>query len=1796
MAQFVDVIGVGTVEFPDGMSKEEMEAALKKLPSPSTQPTQAPTAAPTGAVKPSVPAPTGEPAEVDLTKPAFLAPRDRATKALQARATEARTAAAEEKANQIPFKDLYENPVNLQKITEGAIARFGKSGAPEPNETPEQYINRFSTAMRAMSSNIIDATTTQNWISGSKKEDVLKFAKAVDLFNRTPDFALWAGDERGQQGWRPIADYAKAILSDPTTLISGGAGSIVAKGITKKIAESGLKATLKTPSVVAKAATVPAIEGGSAGLQNAYEQKRNIAFADVEADELEKQLPNIADPEVKKEVEDQIGARRKLVEEGVSMKQVGAATALGATFGLVEPVALVAASKGVNKLTGSSDLTLDQVGAATKAKRQVQQNTGSPTAITKDEDANNVVVSTTNIYDGRNQLDMQGDPTAIAAMQIKNNVDKQMDLVASSVWKQMSEFAPQPGERTFDAVQRVFDNFDKIPENVKTQAFTEAGTDVENFMALLRVSDLDEDALQKLSSMYGVSTSDAARTLQSKSVISRAYNKLKELNPEAAKAVDDLFGKTDQKIGWMASAKAFIDAVDRNMITAMTTNMSTLMRNAVGVGINSTYGAVEEALESSMFNLGRRIAGKARGAPVSGDVGQGLGQSIEDGLSVWFYLGQADLASDITKYGLESNPALMSKMLATIDDGKRSDLIAPVRVLNTPAVMMDSYLRKAAFAASVDNSLRRVGTTLGDVVADNKNIPIEILRKGVDDALLFTFSKSPTDTLGSAFVKVVEATRPLSTAAVPFARFMTNAIRWTWQHYNPGFTAAGGAIDYGRGIAALKTGDDKVGQQLVQQGSEKMAKQMLGLATVAAAYAYREQNQDVPWNVYKGDDGTEYDIQYYFPMNIPFAISDWAVKFKKGNTEEFKIQKLVEAVTGYKAVGVQGEFLDTAVAAVSNAFSENNDETPFNKMGSALSDMFGQWLGRATVPLNQVSDILTAFSNNEAIPRDVYRFKGTEAPSTAEKIGRQMQKGIPFLKQELEETQPATRELAQFRDSGPLKQMTGLTILPFKNEIEREIQRLNITPQTVFSSTGDKNLDALARQVLAKEFMPTLTDFIKSEEYYKNATPEAQNRELSNRLREAQNNAKKVATAQYTEVFYKDGKVPPIDQTTFQSLNPKLRKMTIDFYKRETGKDLFQDTDPRRFRMAIEMSKALNKSPLALQKVEELGYAVGGAVGKAVLKKAVGKSAIRPMSELLQEMQQAASKAPVAPAIEETKQVLKPTAKAAPEPLPVAAKETDVPVGKTEEPDFLADVEKAESEFLPSPSAEKVEYTPEEYAAAEASMKNDMGDSIFNAMKNNDPAGFADLLEQNTFMMTGKKSSKYEDMLSQAKKESDEFTDYVDEVEYDDDGFPIEPGSTSTLQPTKPAAPKGFVKGVDSGNLNTLSGSPTATEQRKEILSNLKEIRASEFELIKADKKFAEFNDDVLATAQADYRFATGKELDTFDNAAMSKYEDMVKKYQKRYDILQEKYKDMPPIKLYHGAPSDRSAETIKKSGFFDPQTYDKYHMELHVGAPSFSKDFSLYSQSPTFGEGLPERFSYVEMPYATYEFRRVNMPIKAYGKSDLNLLARGITGSPDVVRPVSLPRGGLKETEDILLDPEKLGVNKTVGGAILKAGKEIKKEINENLNKTSAIDRTTESKTLDFEARVLQIREDMDKGISVGRKAAEAYNQMKAILKNELKRAEATSTKTGLGQRYQYSIAKKTPFEITLSRLADILEESKMQQKADNIRSFVENKKTLANIDFESTMPSEAKRAKEATDNIRKLTDKFAKGGLAKR
>ncbi len=1708
-----------------------------------------------------------------------------------------REAEATAKAEVIPFEQLYKNPENLKKIQDYASLRFGKTGQKQPGETDAQFVDRFARHMRFINTNEINYFTEQDWINNSKPADVLKAGEAYALFDKTAGFL----SKGGQNPLTAVSDYIAGVGSAPSTAASLGVGKVVTGPLLRKATQEGLKKAVLSKTGAIGVGAPLATETSTNVLSNVYGQKRELSVADAAAKEMRTLLPQLSE-EQQREVLPQIEQIEKQVAEGIDIGEAALTGAITAPLSLaVEVGPLALAAKSSTKFLKGNDFTLNEILDARKKQLNIAKK---PDTLTGDKDADNVVVTTTNIYDGGDLLDQQGAPTAIAQMQVKNSLDKQADLIASSIWKQMPDMSPKPGEQTFEAVQRTLQSFDSLPNNVIKQSLEEAGTDLPNFLTRLEAGGLDTDALEKFSAMYGVSTSDAARTLQSKSVISRMINKMREVDPESAKAVDALLGKPDLSTGMMSTLKGYIDRLDRNMITAMTTNMATVMRNAFGVGTNATYGAVEDGLESLLFNTGRKLAGQMRGSPVKGDIGRGIYGAIDDTVDTWFYLGQQGLSKDITEEALKNNPMLMSKMLATAEEMKQSDLIAPVRILNTPAVLMDNYIRRAVFASSIDYHMRQVGLDMLDTMAQGKNIPIDILRKGVDDALEFTFSKTPTDKIGKGFVDIVEAGRPATTTVFPFARFLVNATKWTWKHYNPGLTAGMGAADMIKGVSMLRNGDE-AGQALLMQGSTRIAQQATGAATLIAAYKYREENQDTPWNIMKSDDGTTVDAKYLFPLNVPLALADFYYKTANGNPEDFKTKDLIEALTGFKAVGTQGQMIDVAREAASSIAAkftgDESDEAALNKMDKAGAEFVGAWLGRSTVPLNQFSDLISAFDNNESMQRDIFVTQPGEKLGAGEIIGRSIQKGIPILKQALPEYQPATREKAAPRDTGPFKQMTGLALIPPKNEIETEIERLNIPYQSVFSTTGDKTVDSQARKFMAENIETMLLPYLRSDEY-KSASREGQFGELKNRLSQLQTQAKNIATQQSIQDYYSREQVPPIEQKKFEALPPKVRKATTDLYKQQLGRSLNEDTDFRKFGIALQLAKTVQRVPLAVQE-DKPGFAVGGSVGKQALKKA-GKSTL--LDETMNLLQQVRKDAGVpdetmSPAIDQTANMLmgkKPVLpKTAAKSKSVLPEEVAKPAPTVPESSVLSQTDEA----LPTLPAKTIEaptpskaFESEDYIKGEEAMLEMYTPEQLKSWKVANPEDYENTLHSFTGMAKGLKSSEIPPAPF-AKKTDEAAESLVDEVEYDIDGNPVSIGGKAVVKKFEPVADE---YGVDpkylSGDVNSITGNTSVTARNKAIAS-IKETREDSFFKLRNNDKFAFVDDDVLGVVLGDYRYSRGVELNPKDPAMLDDAVKLATQYQKRLDTLREKYKDVPPVKLFHGQSATEDINRLKKTGFDDPAKRDEFHSEMMVGAPSFTKDLNLGFRGGPFGGTNPENYVVTEIPYADYVFNKINMAPEKYDTKDMNTILRAVTGAPGVVRPIGLPRAGFLETEDMMLEAEKLRV-KGRGTSLRGASAEVSEALQRG---GKDVIRAEVKKGEDIVAEYMKLARQSSNPKERMKLAYMSYGGIKDLMNSYMSMGKVTSTKTGLGQQYQAAInffADYSGIQRQMREVGDILWDGGAKQKAQNLYELSDKMKKFQQTDPAiSTAVDEAKRTKPL-DEVTKMIPKLAKGGLASR
>lgn len=414
--------------------------------------------------------------------------------------------------------------------------------------------------------------------------------------------------------------------------------------------------------------------------------------------------------------------------------------------------------------------------------------------------------------------------------------------------------------------------------------------------------------------------------------------------------------------------------------------------------------------------------------------------------------------------------------------------------------------------------------------------------------------------------------------------------------------------------------------------------------------------------------------------------------------------------------------------------------------------------------------------------------------------------------------------------------------------------------------------------------------------------------------------------------------------------------------------------------------------------------------------------------------------------------------------------------------------------------------------------------------------------------------------------------------------------------PAEPVIPEAK---VIQGNLDATSFARNGPTSRKQVLSTIREMRTDAFDGLINLPKVKELPDaeDVMAVVQGDFRLKEGREINLSSPKDVAIAEDMATAAQKRLDALRVEYKDTPPIKLYHGKDASWNEAPTNRfiTGFEDPQKFSKYHSELEVGGTSFTRDLNLNFETPSFGGTNPDKFLYTEMPYADYMFKRINMTPTAYEDKNLNIIAQSINGSDRVVRPVSIPRSAsFKETEDMITETDKLRPEGKGTGSQL----EVKSGKNEVADKAAGFleRRKQEDK---IKENIVSLAGDLntEKGVVAANKI---YTELKNLLNNYLDKANLTSTKEGMGQRYHKELSNLgvirgekdlVTTDSMLKTVSTILEKQGSKEKASLLRSLRTELRVL-----EQDYRTDAQVQVQSVNKVRELTRKFAKGGLAAR
>jgi len=364
------------------------------------------------------------------------------------------------------------------------------------------------------------------------------------------------------------------------------------------------------------------------------------------------------------------------------------------------------------------------------------------------------------------------------------------------------------------------------------------------------------------------------------------------------------------------------------------------------------------------------------------------------------------------------------------------------------------------------------------------------------------------------------------------------------------------------------------------------------------------------------------------------------------------------------------------------------------------------------------------------------------------------------------------------------------------------------------------------------------------------------------------------------------------------------------------------------------------------------------------------------------------------------------------------------------------------------------------------------------------------------------------------------------------------------------------------------------TVARDKALAQIRQHREDNYKKIVRLPETSNYDEQVLAVGQGDYRIRFGKELDVTNDKEREQFFKLLDRKQAEYNKIKEKYKDVPDMTLYHGN-SPENIKPIKQKGFIRPSTSGfSGHDELLVNAPSMTRDLNLNFTSSRFGGTDKENFVSSTIPYADYVFMRVNMPEQAYESKNLDTIAQTISGVPGQARALQLPRAEYFETESAMVEADKLRLNantKTEGVIEGKANQytEFKQR---RIDAGNALQSMSSNiyKNNDFNLT----EKDARSVYSITRNYLGAISGM----------SKQTSVKTGIGQSYPVELARLAKHRKLFRDVANTLRQAGAEEKANNLER-------LADIIDQSTnqQPNIAAQAL-------KLTDKFKTGGLVRR
>lgn len=631
--------------------------------------------------------------------------------------------------------------------------------------------------------------------------------------------------------------------------------------------------------------------------------------------------------------------------------------------------------------------------------------------------------------------------------------------------------------------------------------------------------------------MYMADISGAAKTL-------RAQRSIRELMDAAH---DDLFGLSSQTKGDLATALQRLEKEGKNGVDNFLATTGTLADEMnVGIAQRTLNGAKSvDALRlafmtsqtgttvrntiSGVARVGIDVLTKAVDRGISKVLGKNVTSVNDDIFAVLYGITnkkEAMAIEAVFKQGFSAKASNLfrelldiantSNMDASVKMSRMRALGANLNALNTAS---DNMFKRASFVGSLKRLLNEEYSAklrAGENVAKENFDLLELIRSGnfksrfstdsgkkimdkaIEEALYFTYQKTPDSQVARALIDGIHKAPFLTTSLVPFPRFIANAMRFTYE-YSPLYLLDAGFLRF-----ATKNVDNY----------EEVAKGLVGTGMLMGAIAYRmSEHAGENWYEGKRADGSTYDLRPFFPA-APFLFF--------GDLVARSIDQDVAKLAGFKEqdrplYGDNNELADAIQAlsgtqfragmglyALDNALRDITAEEDPQKVQRMATAYAANIVNTFTIPMTMLQDTYNTF----AAPDDARIVRDTKSSDMLSFFINKSLARIPnnykieqYLSDKLgtnpsEVYQSPTRAEDLRRETPFSRQVYGALYNERKNRFEKELAENKISRNIIYKKTGVPEADALISEFMGEYITDFVVPAIDKSEVYKGLTRE----------------------------------------------------------------------------------------------------------------------------------------------------------------------------------------------------------------------------------------------------------------------------------------------------------------------------------------------------------------------------------------------------------------------------------------------------------------------------------------------------------------------------------------------------------------------------------------------------------------------------------------------------------------------------------------------------------------------------------